>query len=220
MIAESYTSSLTQRLLANSRFWILAWGATISVLVAGIVQMYVPEGSLQIIRIEQCYGFISLLLLYLAILASPLTKVFPTLTIKSFYLHARRAIGVLTFYYAFLHVYLSFFKQLNGFSGISYFDTKYNLSLALGAVALAILCLLALTSLDYAIKIMHFKNWKLLHRFVYLAALALLIHITLIGPHYTSFTAIGIVTYVAAGVLIILEIVRVQRNFKSKAAAR
>ncbi|MEJ0073542.1 MAG: hypothetical protein WDN27_05735 [Candidatus Saccharibacteria bacterium] len=62
-----------RRLLGNSRFWILSGGIVLSVNIAGFVQLEVPSGSLQDIRIEQWYGFMSLALLYVAILASPLT---------------------------------------------------------------------------------------------------------------------------------------------------
>jgi DMSO/TMAO reductase YedYZ heme-binding membrane subunit len=199
------------KLLANSRFWILAWSVVLSVVIAGIIEVYVPEGSLRVIRTEQWYGFISIFLLYIAVLASPLTKVMPDLVVKEAYLHARRAIGVTAFYYAFLHVYLSFFQQLGGFAGISYFDTKYNVSLLLGMIALLILFVMAATSLDWAIKVMRFKNWKLLHRLVYAAGIAILLHVILIGPHFNGFSILGLTTYIAAGILVILEFLRVMK---------
>ena len=204
------------KLLANSRFWILAWAVVLSVVIAGLIQVYVPDGSLRIIRTEQWYGFISIGLLYVAMLASPLTKVIPDLVIKEPYSHARRAIGVAAFYYAFLHVYLSFFQQLGGFAGVSYFDAKYNVALLLGIVALVILFVMTATSLDWAIKVMHFKNWKLLHRLVYIAGLAILLHVMLIGPHYTQFSLLGLMTYSAAGILIVLEVFRLRLAIKAK----
>jgi DMSO/TMAO reductase YedYZ heme-binding membrane subunit len=208
------------KLLVNSRFWILAWAVVLSVIIAGLIELSVPDGSLRVIRTEQWYGFISILLLYVAVLASPLTKVLPDLIIKGPYLHARRAIGVSAFYYAFLHVYLSFFKQLGGFGGIAYFDTKYNFALLLGITALAILFVMAATSLDWAVKTMHFKNWKLLHRLVYVACLAVLLHVMLIGPHYTQFSVLGAVTYAAAGVLVLLEVLRARLVITAKRAKK
>jgi hypothetical protein len=70
------------KLLSNSRFWILVGGITISIIVAGAIQLYVPGGTVQTIRIEEYFGGISLVLLYLAVLASPLTKVFPDLCLR------------------------------------------------------------------------------------------------------------------------------------------
>jgi DMSO/TMAO reductase YedYZ heme-binding membrane subunit len=211
------TPRIAQRintLLSNSRFWILTSGITISFFIAGFVQLFIPEGSLQTIRIEQLFGFLSFLLLYLAVLASPFTKVFPKLGFNKHYLHARRAIGVLSFYYAFLHVYITFFTQLNGFSGLGYFNAQYNLSLLFGFVALCILAIMTMTSLDWAVKKMHFKNWKLLHRLVYIAGVSILIHVAIIGPHYTSLGAVGIFTYGSLAFLLILEIIRIRSALK------
>lgn len=193
---------------------------TLSVNIAGFVQLFVPAGSLQTIRIEQIYGFISLGLLYTAILASPLTKVFPNLPGREAYLHARRAIGVSAFYYAFLHVYITFFKQLGGFSGVKYLNHTYSLSLLGGVFALGILFIMAATSLDWVVSTLGFKRWKLLHRLVYFASLAVLLHVMLIGPHYEhGFSFLSGLTYLAAAFLIILELLRIRLNVKRRKAA-
>jgi DMSO/TMAO reductase YedYZ heme-binding membrane subunit len=198
-----------RQLLANSRFWILAVAVTVSVNVIGFVQLMVPSGSLQTIRIEQFFGFISLLLLYVAILASPLTKVFPNIPGKEAYLHARRAIGVSACYYALLHTYITFFQQLGGFGGTKYLNHTYHLSLLGGAFTLAVLCIMAATSFDWVVDHMGYKHWKLLHRLVYAASLAVLLHVLLIGPHYDkNLTLLGSLTYLAAACLIALELVR------------
>lgn len=208
-----------RRLLKNSRFWILAIAVTASVNIAGLVQLLVPAGSLQTIRMEQLYGFIALALLYIAILTSPLTKVFPNIPGKSAYLHARRAIGVSAFYYAFLHVYLTFFQQLGGFGGIKYLSHTYRLAALLGVCALGVLAIMAATSFDWVVKHMGYKYWKLLHRLVYLASVAILLHVLLIGPHFDNgLTVLGTLTYLAAIVLVVLEVLRIRLVTKGKAA--
>lgn len=210
-----------RRLLMNSRFWILVAAVTVSVNIAGFVQLEIPAGSLQVIRIEQIYGFVSLWLLYFAILASPLTKVLPNLPGKEAYLHARRAIGVSAFYYALLHTAITFFGQLDGFAGIRYLNHTYDLSLLTGVFALGVLFVMAATSLDWVVDKMGFKNWKLLHRMVYLASLALLAHIMLIGPHYDNgVTFLGGLTYAAAALLIVLELLRIRRAIHQRKAQR
>ncbi|HVV25711.1 MAG TPA: ferric reductase-like transmembrane domain-containing protein [Candidatus Saccharimonadales bacterium] len=206
-----------RRLFINSRFWILAAAVTLSVNIAGFVQLLVPAGSLQMIRIEQIYGFVALLLLYTAILASPLTKVFPRLPGKDAYLHARRAIGVSAFYYAFLHGYITFFKQLGGFGGLKYLNQTYGVSLLAGAFAFGVLLIMAGTSFDWVVDRMGYKHWKLLHRLVYLASLAVLLHVILIGPHYDK--GLGFLsglTYLAGAVLVTLEMARIQLNFRRR----
>ncbi len=184
-------------------------GIVLSIDIAGVIQLQIAVGNLQVIRMEQLYGFACLLLLYLAMLASPLTKVFPALPFRAAYLHARRAIGVLAFYYALLHVLISFFGQLGGFAGLGHFDGTYEVSFLLGSFALAVLLVMAATSLDWAVKTMGFHHWKLLHRLVYFASVAIIVHVALIGPHYMQLSLLGIVTYVAIALLIGLEVARI-----------
>ena len=207
----SVVSKKFKNLLNNSRFWILAFNVTLSVNIAGFIQLLISDGTLQTIRIEQTYGFLSLLFLYVAILASPLTKVFPNLSFKEAYLHARRAIGVSAFYYAFLHVYISFFKQLSGFAGIKYLDTRYSTSNLFGTIALGILFIMASTSIDWIVDALGFKNWKLLHRLVYFACVAIIIHIVILGPHYNNLNILSITTVLAVLVLVVLEAIRIYR---------
>jgi len=199
-----------ESLTSNSRFWILCGGITASFLIAGAIQLYIPTGSEQSIRIEQTFAFISLALLYIALLASPLLKVFPKLPIKKAYTHARRPIGVLAFYYAFLHAYITFFSQLGGVKGIAYYNGQYELSIFLGLIGLVILCVLTLTSMDWVIRKMTFKNWKLLQRLVYIGSLAIFLHVIIIGTHYNVFTVTALVTYVAVAILVVLELLRIR----------
>lgn len=201
-------------LLANNRFWILTSGITLSFFIAGFVQLFIPAGSLQSIRIEQTYGFVSFFLLFIAVVASPFVKVFPNVGFNPMYLHARRAIGVLSFYYAFLHVYITFFTQLNGFEGLGYLDARYSVSLWCGIIALGILAIMTMTSLDVAVKKMHFKNWKLLHRLVYFAGIAILVHVAIIGPHFDTITVTGVATYACLAFLLVLEIMCIRISLK------
>lgn len=208
------------RLLHNSRFWILTALIILSINIVGIIQYQIPPGALQTMRMEQVFGFIATALLYIAIIASPFTKVFPRLPFKDAYLHARRAIGVSAFYYAFLHVYITFFDQLGGFAGLGYFTPTYNLSFILGVFALGVLFIMAATSFDWVVAKMTYKKWKLLHRLIYFASIALLIHVMLIGPHFTNITPLGIATYAAAVVLIVFEVLRVRLVVRDKKVAK
>jgi len=203
-------------LLNNSRFWILAAGIVLSVNIAGLVQFLIPNGSLQMIRIEQAYGFVSIFLLFVAMLASPLTKAFPNAPYNNFYLHARRAIGVLAFYYAALHVGVSFFAQLGGFAGIKYYSAEYRLSIVLGVIALSVLFVMAATSLDWVVKFMTYPRWKLLHRLVYMAGIAVLAHVVLIGSHYADINLLSALTIVAVLVLLRFEQQRIRNFIASK----
>lgn len=196
------------RLLSNNRFWVLAVSVVLSVNIAGFIQLFIPSGSLQVIRIGQFYGFVSIVYLYFALLASPLTKVFPNLYFKEQYLHARRAIGVSAFYFALLHTYITFFKQLGGFSGIKYLDSHYAASILFGAIGLGILFIMSATSFNIVVDKLKFKNWKLLHRLVYIAVLSIIIHIVIIGPHYNNLNFFSLFSLAALIFLLCLELVR------------
>lgn len=221
MIKRTTKQPWFRRLLANSRFWILAIAVVAAINIAGFIQLEIPGGSLQIIRVEQAYGFVSLLLLYLAIVISPLTKVFVKLPGKDEIVHARRAIGVSAFFFALLHTCITFFGQLDGFSGIEFLSFIFLISLIFGAFSLGVLAIMTVTSFDWVVDHMGYKHWKLLHRLVYLASIALLAHVFLIGPHYDNrLTSIGVVTYIAAGFLIVLEALRIRQNRINKKRPR
>ena len=187
-----------------------------SVNIAGIVQLVVPAGSTQEIHLEESYGFIAIALLYAAMLISPLYKVFIGLPFKSALFHARRAIGALAFYYAMLHVLLTFFVQLKGFAGIAYYDPTYQLSLLLGLVSLVILTILAATSFDVVVRRMGHPQWKLLHRLVYVAGIAVLIHMVLIGTHFLTVGAIGWIVYAAVTFLVVIESIRIVKVVQTR----
>lgn len=187
---------------------------TLSFLIAGFVQYNIPSGSLQIIRLEQIYGFVAVALIYLALLISPLTIVFARIPRKREIIHTRRAIGVSGFYFATLHTLIAFFGQLGGFGGIKYLTATYQISLLLGSLALVILLYMALTSFDKIIAGMSYRRWKFTHRFIYLAGLMIIVHLALIGSHFIDVSPLGVVIYVAIGLLLALEALRIRLALK------
>lgn len=204
-------------LIRNIRFYILIFSILLSGLVFLIINASVPGPSLQTIRLEQTYAFLSLVYIYIALLASPLTQEFKFLPWRGHYLKARRAIGVSAFYFATLHTLIAFFGQLDGFSGIGFLDNTFLLALSLGVISLLILTLMALTSFDFAVEKLTFPKWKLLHRFVYLAAVAILIHSLVIGTHFSNLTdPIPLLTFSALAFLLVLESFRFDRYLKNK----
>ncbi len=82
--------------------------------------------------------------------------------------------------------------------------TKYQQSFALGTVALIVLLAMAFTSFDKAFKKMGIW-WFRLHRFVYVALLAILAHSFIIGVHATTRPVLALLGLVS-GVLLVLNI--------------
>ncbi len=203
------------RLLANSRFYILAVSVLLSIFSAAYLRGYFPSDRLYYIRLEQIYGFISIGFLYFAVILTPLSKLLGKRAWLQRVLFARRAFGVSAAYFAALHVYLVMAEQIGGLSGLSLLPTRFKVSFALGTLALIILLLMAATSFDKAIKTMTFKNWKRLHRFVYLAGVIIIIHVWLIGTHAEK-PGIQIFSYCALALLFGLESKRIGNGLSKR----
>lgn len=177
------------KLFHNVRFYVLAFSIFLSVGMWWGVRHDMADTSLQIIRLTQLFALTSLAYLYTTLLIGPAVYTFTWLPWRGGIYRARRAIGVSAFYFASLHAYLAFFKQLGGFRGLPFLDSTYLVAISLSFSALVILCLMAATSFEYMVQRLTFKRWKLLHRFGYVAALFVLIHALLLGTHFNDLSA-------------------------------
>lgn len=188
----------------NIRFYILAAAVVLSVTIASWLRLTVPSDQLFYIRLQQVYGLLAVLLLYSAVLLTPVSKVFKGKKWLDVSLFARRAIGVSAAYFAVLHTLIALVDQLGGISKLALLPQRFIVAFVLGGTALLILLLMAATSFDAAITKMTFKNWKRLHSFVYLAGALIIIHVWLIGTH-SDVTNIRIASAAALALLFALE---------------
>lgn len=164
---------------------------------------YAGSSSLLAIRLEEIYAWLALGLIITAVLIGPTYKIFPGLYGKRVMFDARRLIGIGGAWFASLHVaiaYLSLFSAANPLT----LPTKYQQSFALGTVALIVLLAMAFTSFDKAFKTMGIW-WFRLHRFVYVALLAILAHSFIIGVHATTGPVLALLGLVS-GALLVLNI--------------
>src|SRR3989344_260292 len=134
------------KLFSNIRFYVLVTSVLLSVVVYFLVSGFVPEKSLQIVYLTQSYALISLVYLYLALLATPLTRLFLSFPFRGPYVKARRAIGVSACYFALLHAYNGFFGELGGFAALPFLNGRYLVAITISSIALIILLIMALTS--------------------------------------------------------------------------
>lgn len=205
------------KLFSNIRFYVLFSSILISVGVFLYIFFTIPEGILQIIRLTQIYALLAVFYLYLALICTPLTQLFLSFPARGTYIKARRAIGVSAFYFAVLHASLAFFGQLGGFDGLSFLSGKYLLAIFFSFTALVILTLMAGTSFEFIIVKLTYPKWKFLHRFVYLAALLIVIHALMLGTHFTDLSGlIPQIFFVALTLLIVLEALRFDRYLQNK----
>ena len=168
-----------------------------------------PSQSVQLIKITQFTGLVSLVLLYITLLISPFYATFPQIPGRSTAIRARRALGVSAFFFALAHTLISFFGTLGGFSGIGFLQTNYLFSIVIGFVALLILTVLAVTSYDAAIIALG-KNWRRLHRTLYAAALLILLHVYLLGSHFSDILSTSsTILLISLLFLLLLESVRI-----------
>lgn len=204
-------------LLQNIRFYILLFSTILAVGIFIWVKITSLDLGLQIFRLTQYYALIAVIFLYLALLTTPLVKLFPKLPFNQKYLKARRAIGVSAFFFGLLHANLAFFWQLGGFNGLGYLNAKSLWAIGLSSTSLFILFLMAATSFDFMIAKLTFSRWKILHRLVYLAAIFIIIHALILGTHFTNLSGLIPRTFfVAISLLFILEALRFDRYLKNK----
>ena len=117
-------------------------------------------------------GRASAALLVIAVLVTPLKVMFGrTMIVRALIWH-RRALGVASFCYAFLHVAVYAERKA---SLARMLGEAARLEISSGWVAFAIMLPLALTSNDVSVRRLG-RNWKRLHRLVYVATTVLFVH--------------------------------------------
>jgi sulfoxide reductase heme-binding subunit YedZ len=112
-------------------------------------------------------GFVACMLLAVVLCFTPLRVVFPRSRLALALNRHRRVAGVSVFVYAALHFAMYLIYE-GGFGTLAN-DIGKPFILA-GVVALAGLAVLAVTSLDRAVRALGGRRWKNLHRLVYLIA--------------------------------------------------
>jgi sulfoxide reductase heme-binding subunit YedZ len=152
-------------------------------------------------------GFIACVLLAVVLTFTPLRVLFPKSGLVQALNRHRRLVGVSAFFYALLH--LATHLLYEGGFGILASDVKKPFLLT-GLVAFSILLVLAITSLNRAVRWLGGQRWKKLHRLAYLAA-------ALVAYHQAAARKIFPVQVLWIFVpLILLELLRIIRQAMQK----
>ena len=118
-------------------------------------------------------GYNALLMLILSLAVTPLRLLSPRLT---WLIKFRRLLGLFAFFYATVHLatYVALYANFN----LSVFETDITRRrfIIAGFAAYALLFPLAATSTTWAIRKLGGKRWNRLHKLVYLAAMAGIVH--------------------------------------------
>lgn len=191
--------------------------------IAAATWLAFADGAMFTDEAASAYGYLAFICVSLALAVSPLRALFPSFKYNVALYMARRALGVSGFVFAFLHyaaqpiMYydwdFAFFLSASG---------EYGFWVGVGAAALGALFLLAATSFDYAVARMG-RRWLLLHRLVYLAYPAIILHAYFLGSSFSGGKIgaySGTFLLVAAATLILEAARAVKALLKGKPAAQ
>lgn len=194
----------------------LASAVILSLFAAAWLRLKIPGDQLYYIRLEQVFGFLSVVYLYVAVIASPLSKVVgEKRSAMRYLLFARRAIGVSAAYFAALHALIALLAQIGGFSELGLLPERFVWSLAFGAFSLVVLLIMAATSFDKVIAFMTPPRWKLLHRLIYAGGILIILHVWMIGTHVV-YPWVKISGLVALAIFFGLESWRITNNLAKR----
>lgn len=117
-------------------------------------------------------GMLTLVFLSLTVAVTPLRKIFGINSLVKF----RRLLGLFTFFYGSLHLLTYvWFDRLFSLAGVGQ-DVVQRPFILAGMTAFLLMVPLAITSTNKMVKRLGGKRWAMLHRLVYLAAIAGVIH--------------------------------------------
>lgn len=194
-------------LFRNLRFYVLLLSVVLSVL---ILMFYGVTDATQHANLQRAYGFLAVAYLLLAVTVSPITSLFGKERFERL-VFARRAIGVSAWYFTLLHTYFALWGQLGGPEVLGFLPTMYQIAIASGGITLLVLTAMAATSFDHVIRIMTPRRWKMLHRLVYIALGALLLHIWIISSSVGSIWANSLIFTITSSV-VFLELLRLRHT--------
>lgn len=151
-------------------------------------------------RLTRLTGKAALILLILSLTITPLRHFLVLLMIKvkanygkrladwNWIIKTRRLLGVMSFFYAFLHFIIYFWLDQGASYLNAFYDIKERVFIALGLAAFIVLIPLALTSTNRMMRLLG-KNWRRLHRTVYIAAI-------LAASHYWMLSKLGVYDFI------------------------
>lgn len=171
-VARPIAPPAARRHVPKLAVYVLGLAPAVWTFYLGVVDRLGPEP----IRIlEQTLGLWSLRFLLASLFVTPLRKIAGVDLLRY-----RRALGLLTFYYAAFHL-AAYVALDHGFDWSAVWaDILKRPYVTIGMASFAILVPLAATSNNAMIRRMGGKAWAKLHRFVYAAAIAAAVHFLLI----------------------------------------
>jgi methionine sulfoxide reductase heme-binding subunit len=147
-------------------------------------------------RITRSTGFVALILLLISLTMTPLRHFLTWFMIRihanhgkrvsdwNWIIKLRRMIGLLSFFYATTHLVIYFWLDQGADISDALSDMAERPFIAVGIIAFVLLVPLAVTANNYSMRLLK-KNWRRLHRTVYVIAILAIIH-------YWMLTKVGV----------------------------
>ena len=157
-----------------------ALAATIVFLVLQVAfQLYFAGASTLPVAMLRAYALAGATLIGAALCLGPLANFKPQWN----FIEYRRTIGVAGFALVYLHAIAVIVTYFNSNPAGIYYDLNpFRNPIIFGSIALGVFSLLLLTSTDWAISKLGFRNWKSLHRLIYPAFVLSVLHFVEINP--------------------------------------
>jgi sulfoxide reductase heme-binding subunit YedZ len=182
-----------------AKFVVLVNGLTPAAMV-GWDAYWKQLGADPVTRAIHVTGMTALIFLMLTLAITPVRQISGWNWLSYF----RRMLGLFSFFYALGHFCIYFVVQRSMSFWAVVQDTADHNFILFGMIALVVMIPLALTSTNWSIKRLGAARWKRLHQWVYIAAVAAVIHFALFGKlvgwralvdgyHLTQTAFVGIV---------------------------
>ncbi|MDL2363010.1 MAG: ferric reductase-like transmembrane domain-containing protein [Patescibacteria group bacterium] len=150
-------------------------------------------------RMAEIFAWLGLALIATAVSIGPFYKVFSRVPGRRQWFEARRLLGVSGAWFATLHSLIAYGSEFN-FANPTSLPSVYQRAFIAGGIALIILLAMVATSFDKAFTAMGIW-WFRLHRFVYVALVAILGHAFAIGVHATQHAVLLVLSLAAVWIV-------------------
>lgn len=191
-------------LVLTAAFWLLEFA----------YQYYFDTPGLIAPSLARSFALAGATLIGISLTLGPLAVLFPNYNFVEY----RRSVGVAGFILIMLHsssvLYFYFMFDINK---MLWSLNPFVNAIVFGLLAFSLLFPLFLTSTDWAVRKLKFRNWKAIHRLIYIAYLFAVLHFTLISPNLAnkpSGLLLILVTIMAMLLQVAGFIKRISRNFR------
>lgn len=187
-----------------------------AILVVLALILSLSEKGINTLFLANDFGYLSFIFISLALLVTPIRRIFPLFPFNPTMVYARRALGVSAFSFALLHFLTHFLFTFSGkIEAVLFANEISNFGISFGSVSLIIFFALFLTSTNWAVKKLG-RNWFRLHQLVYVAYPFIIWHAIRTGADFREKTIFATIFLAVAGITIVLEAGRIFLYLKQK----